>query len=443
MKKSLLSVILALVLAAGSITAVSAVEKDEAENTYSEMSENEKNEFINKNLTDRYKHLSRLAIISSDMAYDKLEGEIKEALSDGLTAVEIKETIYHSGAYCGFTRAAKALDKADEILASLGEDISYKSRITKEEKSRYDDGLSVQRFLFGPQIGTVTEDMEDSLKLQTVFLSGICFGDFYNRAGLPLYDREFITLCTISGNGNCAGQLGGHVAGNLNVGHSKDMLRAAMLYNEDINGSEKTELALSVIDSSETELNNNPTPERPQPTETIRTEYKSDSEEILSFTEHFKADDKDGYVDKNIDSDTQKLLISATEAVIEGTAIPTSDDEAVQVLINLAVMDAQGGRESELEEKVAEGIKAGLKSENMLAVPLLTAAYNGFPRTLNFRGALAAIDTDSLSDENKENITIKLQIGNTKASVNGSDKTLEKAPVLTEGKTYVPESALS
>ena len=109
MKKSIISVILALALAAVSITAVPAYENDESGNTYSEMSENEKNEFIKENLTDRYKHLSRLATISSDMAYDGLEDEIKAALLDRLTAVEIKETIYHSGAYCGFTRAAKAV----------------------------------------------------------------------------------------------------------------------------------------------------------------------------------------------------------------------------------------------------------------------------------------------------------------------------------------------
>lgn len=357
---------------------------------YRMMSERDKRDFINANLSVRLQHLSRLASISSNQALDRLDDEIKSALADGLTAVEIKEAIYHSGAYCGFTRAAAALDRADSVLKSLGENVAYKSRITLGEEARYADGLAVQRFLFGSQIGTITDGMEESLKMQTLFLSGICFGDFYNRVGLPLYEREFITLCTIAGNGHCRGQLGGHVKGNLSVGHPKNMLRAAMLYNAEINGREKTDLVLDVLDTMETEVNAHPQAERPQPVQGIAKDFKGDSEELLSLMAHFKTDDKDGYVDRNIDAATQKILIQATRAVIEKKPLPASKDKAVQVLIDLAVMVAQGGREAELAGKAAEGLAAGLTKDNMLAVPLLTAPYNGFPRTLNMRGGLSA-----------------------------------------------------
>lgn len=241
MKTKIVSIFAAAAFTIGSFTnvyAADALPKTAAYN-YAVMSESEKTDFINANLSTRLQHLSRLVSITSNGATGKLEDEIKASLSDGVTSVEIKEAIYHSGAYCGITRAAKALSKADQVLKALGEDTAYKSRITSTEENRYNDGLAVQRLLFGPQIGTITDDMEPSLKLQTLYLSGICFGDFYNRTGLSLYDREFLTLTTIAGNGNCRGQLGGHTNGNLNVGHSKDMLRAAMLYNEDINGKEK------------------------------------------------------------------------------------------------------------------------------------------------------------------------------------------------------------
>jgi len=143
-------------------------------------------------------------------------------------------------------------------LKALGQDITYSSRITSSEDVRYDEGLATQRYLFGQQIGTITDDMDGALKLQTKLLSGICFGDFYNRTGLSLYTREFLTFCTIVGNGNCAGQLNGHINGNLSVGHSKDMLRAAVLLNEKYNGEEKTQLALDVIDSNTNEVSESP-----------------------------------------------------------------------------------------------------------------------------------------------------------------------------------------
>lgn len=410
MKKKLVSLIMAAALTTGTTAGVFAADNSGvnmgvnmgvAMADYGSMSESDKRDFINANLSVRLQHLSRLASISSNQALDRLDGEIKSALADGLTAVEIKEAIYHSGAYCGFTRAAAALDRADSVLKSLGEDVTYRSRITSEENTRYADGLAVQRVLFGPQIGTITDGMEESLKMQTLFLSGICFGDFYNRVGLSLYEREFITLCTIAGNGNCRGQLNGHVNGNLNVGHSKNMLRAAMLYNGEINGREKTDLVLDVIDTIKTEVNVNPKEERPQPVRTVAADFKSDSEELLSLMAHFKSDDKDGYVDGNLSGEVQDILIRATKAAIDKKPLPASDDNAVQVLIDIAVMGAQGGREAELPGKVAEGLAAGLTKDNMLAVPLLIAPYNGFPRTLNMRGGLsAALDTAAAPIDN-------------------------------------------
>ena len=445
MKRKIISFIIAAAMVTS--TAASVFAEDNTATgmeVYTTMSETEKTDFINDNLSVRLQHLSRLVSISSNQALDKMEDEIKSALSSGLTAVEIKEAIYHSGAYCGFTRAAAALDKADEILKSLGQDVTYKSRITSTEETRYDDGLAVQRFLFGPQIGTITDGMEESLKMQTLFLSGICFGDFYNRVGLPLYEREFITLCTIAGNGNCRGQLGGHVNGNLNVGHSKDMLRAAMLYNEDINGKEKTELVLDVIDTTETEVNENPAAERPQLTQAITTDFKSDSEELLSLMEHFKSDDKDNYVGGNIDNNTQDILIKATEAVINNSTLPTSNDKATQVLIDLAVMDAQGGRESELAQKIAEGYAAGLTADNMLAVPLLTAPYNGFPRTLNMRNALSAAIDEAKTITDTEKTIVTMQIGNSVMTINGAEQNIDAegtTPVVVDDRTLLPVRA--
>lgn len=430
MKKKLVSLIMAAALTTGTTTGVFAADNSGvnmgvnmgvAMADYGSMSESDKRDFINANLSVRLQHLSRLASISSNQALDRLDGEIKSALVDGLTAVEIKEAIYHSGAYCGFTRAAAALDRADSVLKYLGEDVTYRSRITSGEESRYADGLAVQRALFGPQIGTITDGMEESLKIQTLFLSGICFGDFYNRVGLPLYEREFITLCTIAGNGNCRSQLNGHVNGNLNVGHSKNMLRAAMLYNGEINGREKTDLVLDVIDTTKTEVNTNPKKERPQPVQAVAADFQSDSEELLSLMAHFKSDDKDGYVDGNLSGEVQDILIRATKAAIDKKPLPVSDDNAVQVLIDIAVMGAQGGREAELAGKVAEGLAAGLTKDNMLAVPLLTAPYNGFPRTLNMRGGLsAALNTAAASIASIDNVFARGGINPSSARFTGA-----------------------
>ncbi len=217
------------------------------------MSESEKEEFINENLDVKLQNMSILVTITANQDYDAIYDAVAAAVDDGLTAVEIKEAIYQAAPYCGYTRAINAMDRADEALTELGIELPSESRITSTEEERYSDGLATQRSLFGQQIGTITDDMSESQKLQTLYLSGICFGDFYNRDGLDLNTREFLTFCTIAGNGNCLSQLSSHTIGNIGVGHSTDMLRAELLLNEEYNGAEKTAESIATVNAVDAE----------------------------------------------------------------------------------------------------------------------------------------------------------------------------------------------
>ena len=430
--KKLISILTAAALLICSATCGAAGEQN--------MSAAEKESFISENLDARHRHLSTLVTLSANMVYDKIAGEVEAALNDGLTPVEIKEAIYHSAAYCGYTRAAGALDAADAALETLGADTAYRTRITSNEENRYNDGLTVQRFLFGPQIGTITEGMAPAMKLQTLYLSGICFGDFYNRTGLSLYDREFLTFCTIVADGNCQGQLMGHANGNYGVGHSPDMLRAAILANEDVNGPEKTAQALSVIDTVPGAAAENVKPE-PEEKTPVTLDYESDSAELLATMEHYRTDDADGFIAANLDGQAQSLVTEATIAAINGTAAPTSDNKALQNLIDLAVIAAEGGREAEVPAKVAEGISAGNSGDRMLAAALLATPYNGFPRTLNIMSAI----NSALADlPEPEKTVVTMTIGSPTMTVNGAEAPIDAegtVPMVTNGRTLLPVRA--
>ncbi len=441
--RRVLAIITALTITLSCMTAAFAADGDlSSADALMSMSDTEQAEFVNENLDVKTRHLSTLATLSADMLYDEIADEVKAALDDGLTAVEIKEAIYHSAAYCGYTRAAGALDAADKALEALGKDIPYSSRITSTEENRYNDGLNVQRELFGPQIGTITDDMSEAMKLQTLYLSGICFGDFYNRTGLSLYTREFLTFCTIVANGNCGGQLMGHANGNLNVGHSADMLRAAVLLNEKYNGAEKTKLALDVIntvDSGETKA----APTEPAgKTETITTSYKSDSEELLGIIAHYDADDKDGFIDKNLDAKTREIILNTVNAVIDGAAVPASDDAKTKALIDLTVMAAQGGREDEVPANYAANIVAGNTADTMLAAALLCTPYNGFPRTLNIMSAINSAVNAAPTQTGRTTVT--MQINNPVMTINGAEKNIDEngtVPVVIDDRTLLPVRA--
>lgn len=353
-----------------------------------DFSDSERMNFINQNSDEKSLCLSRLATISSNYALEEILNGVQSALNSGLSGTEIKEAVYHSAPYCGYTRAAETLLIIEEVLQISGNSEEYSSRITSEEKNRYEDGLFIQRYLFGNQIGTILPQMSESQKLITKFLSGICFGDFYNRTGLSLLTREFITFCTIAGNGNCISQLKAHAMANLNCGKTLDSLRAAILYNQKINGKEKTLEALKAINEIQEFQVQNKIEEPKRNLKSIPQKYRSDSEELLAIMNHFKTDDSENYINKNLLQNEQEIILLAVQDFIQGSEIQKNSDEKIQNLVNLAILGAQGGKDDEISELYKKNIQEGISKDQMLAVALLCTPYNGFPRTLNFTACL-------------------------------------------------------
>ena len=148
MKRKVLSILIAAAMTTSmtvSSFAVSAADGTESTESYINMSTSDKEAFINDNLDIKMQHLSTLVTLSSNRAYEEIAGEVKAALDDGLTAVEIKEAIYHSGAYCGYTRAAGALDAADAVLKELGEDGNGGNQHSERERSKSDEPYEYDR----------------------------------------------------------------------------------------------------------------------------------------------------------------------------------------------------------------------------------------------------------------------------------------------------------
>lgn len=444
--KKLVSILIAAAMTAGAAANVLAVSDDvfssETETVtaaIAAMTDSEREEYVNENLDTDLQNLSVLVTLTANQDYGAIDEAVARAVEDGLTAVEIKEAIYQSAPYCGYTRAINAMDAADEALEALGVELPDASRITSTEEDRYDDGLAVQRHIFGPQIGTITEDMTASQRLQTLYLSGICFGDFYNRAGLSLNTREFLTFCTIAANGSCISQIGSHTTGNLNVGHSKDMLIAALLLNEENNGTEKTAAALAAVNAVEGESAEGVT--ETEEAEVIDTEYTTDSQELTDIIVHYDTDDDEGYIDANIDAETQELVIDAVNAYIDGESAPAAENEAVQALINLALLGAEGGREADIPAAVQENISAGNTADTMLAMALLCTPYNGFPRTLNLMTAINSALAES-AGEDDASVVITMQIGEPMMNVNGEEQEIDPGmgttPIVENDRTLLP-----
>lgn len=448
--KKLISILAAVSMTAGITVSAFAVSDDifsqdskTVAAALTAMTDNERDEYINENLDIALQDMSVLVTLTANQAYGDIDDAVGKALEDGLTAVEIKEAIYQSAPYCGYTRAINAMNAADAALEAFGEDLPETSRITSTEETRYADGLAVQRHIFGPQIGTITDDMTASQRLQTLYLSGICFGDFYNRAGLSLNTREFLTFCTIAANGNCISQVGSHTTGNLNVGHTKDMLIAALLLNEEYNGTEKTSAALAAVNAVDGEPAEDVV--EPESAEAIDIAYTTDSQEMEDIISHYSTDDDKGYIDQNLDDEAQQIIIDAVNSYIDGNNSADAENKAIQALIDLALLGAEGGREADIPAAVQENLSAGNTADMMLAMSLLCTPYNGFPRTLNLMSAVNSALAETVGEEDTQMI-ITMQIGDPDMTVNGEiqeiDPGMGTVPVIANERTLLPVRAI-
>jgi len=140
------------------------------------------------------------------------------------------------------------LHVTNEVLESRGIELPLEGQSTTNADTRFDEGLALQRRLFGDRIDQMyANSPKDTLHIQR-HLSANCFGDYYTRTGLDLKTRELLTFAMIASLGGCEPQLGGHVAANLSVGNDRQTLLSAATQLLPFIGYPRTLNAIRVID---------------------------------------------------------------------------------------------------------------------------------------------------------------------------------------------------
>lgn len=180
--------------------------------------------FYQGSLTDKQREMITLVVLTTSQTLPQLKAHVVAALNTGLTPVEIKEAVYQTSPYIGFPKVLNALSAVNEIFEAKGISLPVESQKTVDEDTRLDKGLATQVEIFGDRIHKMRENAPENLKHIQDYLSAFCFGDFYTRGTLDLKQRELLTFCILITLGGCENQLKAHVAGNLSVGNSKELL---------------------------------------------------------------------------------------------------------------------------------------------------------------------------------------------------------------------------
>ena len=202
----------------------------------------------NTNLSDKNKILVVLATLITNQSHKEYEIALEAAINTGLKATEIKEVLYQSAPYVGFSKAYDFLDITNQLFDEKGIDVPLPGQATTTRKNRKEKGLEIQYEFFGKEmIQQMIDNAPDNQQHFNEFLKGYCFGDFYTRTSLNNQERELITFSILASLGGCENQLRGHIVGNLNVGNNQDTLIDALTVLMPFIGFPRTLNALALI----------------------------------------------------------------------------------------------------------------------------------------------------------------------------------------------------
>lgn len=188
-----------------------------------------------------------LASLIAQQTLSEFKVMLEAALNVGVTPVEIKEIVYQSVPYVGIAKAFDFIHATNDILQSRGIKLPLEGQSTTTPENRFERGLALQKSIFGDRIDTMRQQAPANQKHIQDFLSDNCFGDYYTRTGLDVKTRELLTFAILMSLGGCEPQLKGHIQGNVNVGHDKEMLLSVVTQLMPYNGYPRTLNAIRCI----------------------------------------------------------------------------------------------------------------------------------------------------------------------------------------------------
>jgi len=205
-----------------------------------------------ENLTAKQHRMVMIAAYTANGDLKNLATALNNGLDAGLSINEIKETIVHAYAYCGFPRSIRGLQtfmtvlddrKAKGIHDKIGNDSSPVSN----DGSKYERGKKILGELTNaPQAEPLTGYGAFAPVIDT-FLKEHLFADIFERDVLTYAQRELVTISVLTSIGGVEPMLRSHLSISLNVGITPQQLKHFVTVIEPAVGKEKAGAAKAVL----------------------------------------------------------------------------------------------------------------------------------------------------------------------------------------------------
>ena len=186
-------------------------------------------------LTPRQIHLATCASLEAQGDLARLETAVRQALEDGITVEELKESFSQLYAYTGFPRSLNALGVLKNVLDAMESEGVYpqegkawqRPAEWDDAKAAYELGVKNQTRLTGRAFNYTFCPQDD------YYLKAHLFGDIFAGDILSPADREIVTVAALSSLKGVAPQLASHKLGAVNMGNTQQQVDDLCKYLSD------------------------------------------------------------------------------------------------------------------------------------------------------------------------------------------------------------------
>ncbi|VXB90974.1 Carboxymuconolactone decarboxylase [Flavobacterium sp. 9R] len=183
-----------------------------------------------QNLNKKQQAIIRIAAVTAKGDLEKLKIELNSGLDDRLTINQIKESLVHLYAYCGFPRSIRGLQTFMVVLEErkakgINDVVGTEASTIKEEHSKYERGKVILKELTGVSQDGPKSGYSAFAPEMDVFLKEHLFADIFERDILTYSERELVTVSVLSSIGGVEPMLNSHLKICLNVGLSPNQLQ--------------------------------------------------------------------------------------------------------------------------------------------------------------------------------------------------------------------------
>lgn len=213
----------------------------------------QQNTLADVGLSAKQQSIISISALTAKGNLQALKPALNTGLEAGLTVNEIKETLVHLYAYCGFPRSIRGLQTFMEVInerkgKGITDLIGAEASPIVTEASKYNRGKKILAELTGAQPSDKLTGYSAFAPTIDTFLKEHLFADIFERDVLTYAQRELVTISVISAIGDADPMLQGHLAISLNVGITPKQLKEFVTIINATVGEKEAKSAQSVLD---------------------------------------------------------------------------------------------------------------------------------------------------------------------------------------------------